>query len=157
VFNHQPYPLISFTSTIESLTNNTDFVFPFIFRNPKGLLLYKRSQSDSYEVFSLLAFLQIDDWLKSKVSTPLLCSVFRFFNLLAVYSHLSLTALFHAVSAYRVFLSEFCYFNCLFDISIGHPFMLLFSLIDEVEHPKSLKENPVSRFLDSYSICRWLN
>jgi hypothetical protein len=77
-----------------------------------------------------------------------------FLSLLMAYSHLFLTALSHAVSAFRVFLSEFCYFNCLFDISIGHPFMLLFSFFDEVEHPKSQKENPVSRFLDSYSICR---
>jgi hypothetical protein len=77
-----------------------------------------------------------------------------FLNPLMACSHLYLTALFHTVSAYRVHLSEYLYNNYLFDISIGHPFILLFSPFDEVEHPKSMKENPVSRFLDSYSICR---
>jgi hypothetical protein len=80
-----------------------------------------------------------------------------FLNLLTVYSHLYSTALFHAVSAYRVHLSEYLYNNYLFDISIGHPFILLFSSFDEVEHPKSMKENPVSRFLDSHHTCRKLN
>jgi hypothetical protein len=52
---------MSLTSSIESLTFKTYFDFPSIFKAPKGTFLYKRSQSDSLEVLSLIAFLEKAD------------------------------------------------------------------------------------------------